>query len=227
MIRAVLLDFDGVILESVVCKTRAFEILFSGERPEVREAIKHYHLQHGGLSRYEKFRHIYACLLRRPLSPERFVELCCDFSELVTEQVVAADWVPGAWDFIRRNYRSWDLYVVSGTPETELRMIIARKGLATYFRGVYGSPDPKPVLIRRVLCDGSYRANEAVLVGDAETDRAAARETGALFIGRTGATFSADAIGINLPDLRSLAAVLGRLEKENGDLVVWNKGVGR
>lgn len=227
MIKAVLLDFDGVILESVACKTRAFEVLFSGERPEVREAIKHYHLQHGGLSRYEKFRHIYACLLRRPLSPERFVGLCCDFSEIVVEQVLAADWVPGAWDFIRRNYRSRDLYVVSGTPETELRMIIARKGLAAYFRGVYGSPDPKPTLIRSILRGGPYQATEVVFVGDAETDRVAARETGVLFIGRTGDTFSAESIGINLPDLRPLTAVLGRLEKEDGASAVWSEGVSR
>jgi|Deesub1362A_J573_1020465.scaffolds.fasta_scaffold00332_37 phosphoglycolate phosphatase-like HAD superfamily hydrolase len=216
MIRAVLLDFDGVILESVAYKTRAFEALFAGEAPEVREAIVRYHLRHGGVSRYEKFRHIYANILGRPLPAERLAALSRDFSRLVVDQVAAAEWVPGARRFIRRNHRRRDLFVVSGTPGAELRAIVARRGLAACFRGIFGSPDPKPVLIRRILRKGSYRPSEAVLVGDAETDLDAARETGIFFVARTGPVFRGGG-GFRLPDLRALEAVLRCLDEESGE----------
>ena len=96
MIRAIVFDFDGVLVESVEVKTRAFARLFAGETPEAVERIVTYHRQHGGISRFEKFETIYRDLLKRPLSEEIFHALCEQFSRLVVEEVVAAPWVEGA-----------------------------------------------------------------------------------------------------------------------------------
>lgn len=54
MIRAIVLDFDGVIVESLDIKTRAFRDLFS-DYPQHLDKIMSYHLAHNAISRYIKF----------------------------------------------------------------------------------------------------------------------------------------------------------------------------
>ena len=49
-------DFDGVILDSVECKTRAFQKMYSKFGNDISEKVKKYHLDNGGISRYEKFK---------------------------------------------------------------------------------------------------------------------------------------------------------------------------
>ncbi len=95
MIRAIIFDFDGVILDSVEIKTRAFARLFEAHGPEVvRQAVGH-HLAHGGISRFRNFQHIHEDILHRPLSEAESQQLGERFSELVFDEVVKAAWIPG------------------------------------------------------------------------------------------------------------------------------------
>ena len=57
-VKAILFDFDGVIVDSVDIKTIAFKELFSAF-PEHSREIERYHLDHLGVSRYQKFEWIY------------------------------------------------------------------------------------------------------------------------------------------------------------------------
>lgn len=59
MINAILFDFDGVLVESVDVKTRAFADLFKDEEDEIVEKVVNYHLKNSGISRYDKFRYYY------------------------------------------------------------------------------------------------------------------------------------------------------------------------
>ena len=56
-IRALILDFDGVIVESNALKTEAFEAVFS-RFPEHAAAMLAYHHAHVSESRYAKFEHL-------------------------------------------------------------------------------------------------------------------------------------------------------------------------
>ena len=71
MFKAVIFDFDGVLVESVDVKTNAFKKLFEKEPEEVVEKIIEYHLKNGGISRFEKFRYYYRHFLKRPLSKKK------------------------------------------------------------------------------------------------------------------------------------------------------------
>ena len=53
----IILDFDGVILESVSVKTEAFRTLFSFVPKHVDEIVQ-FHIDNGGMSRFDKFRYI-------------------------------------------------------------------------------------------------------------------------------------------------------------------------
>lgn len=178
---AVVFDFDGVVLESADIKTEAFAELFDGNR----EAVA-YHLEHVGVSRFEKFRHITTEILGRPYTEADERRLGERFAALVFERVLRCPFVPGARELLQRRAGELPLFVASGTPEDELREIVARRGLLGMFAGVYGTPDTKGEILARIIRERELTPAEVVMVGDATTDLAGAREAGTRFIGRVG-----------------------------------------
>jgi phosphoglycolate phosphatase-like HAD superfamily hydrolase len=179
--RGILLDFDGVVLESVAVKTRAFARLF--ERwPEHQQAIVDFHLKHGGVSRYEKFRYFYRTLLQEPLGPELEADLDRQLGALIADEMMACPFVPGALEFLEYFGPRLPIDVVSGTPEGELRRIVEDRGLARWFRGVYGSPASKRTIVEGLMAPECPA--EWIMVGDAMTDWEAASAVGVPFVAR-------------------------------------------
>lgn len=183
MLRAIIFDFDGVIVESVDLKTQAFRELFKGYPDKVAE-IERYHLDNGGLSRYEKFRHIYKCILKEDLTEKKFIELCQFFQRLVVDRVVEASFVPGAQELVAYCFNRFQMYVVSGTPQEEIREIVKRRNLGRFFLGVYGAPETKVNLINEILRKSNLNPKEVLFIGDSNNDYRAAQDTGILFFGR-------------------------------------------
>ncbi len=185
MIKAIIFDFDGVILESADIKTEAFAELFSGYLQKNKEIIE-YHLVNAGISRYVKFRYIYEQILGQSLSKEKETELGRSFSQIVLQKVLNASFVPGAKEFLDTNKSRYQFFIASGTPEEELHNIIGSRGLKGYFKEIHGSPKRKTDIINDILNKHAFARNEVVYIGDAESDRRAAEETGVAFIERRG-----------------------------------------
>lgn len=185
MIKAVIFDFDGVIIESADIKTSAFRKLFEQDYSDKVNLIVKYHLQNMGISRYVKFRHIYKNILGLPLPKGLEEELGRKFSQIALEEVLKAPFVPGAIEFLRSNYEKYALFVASGTPHDELCHIIKKRGLLKYFLEVRGSPPGKSEIILDILRRHVLSTNKVVFVGDAESDLLAAQQTGLHFIGRS------------------------------------------
>lgn len=179
MIRAAVFDFDGVVLESADIKTNAFRRLFDGHPAAVA-----YHLEHQGVSRYEKFRHITTEILGETYTDEDERRLGARFSELVLDEVLACPFVPGAQALLERRASELPLFVASGTPEGELRMIASARGVADWFTGIYGTPPTKGEIIGRVLDETALAPDDVVMIGDARTDLEGAQTAGVPFIGR-------------------------------------------
>lgn len=183
MLKTIIFDLDGVLLESTEVKTRAFRSLFA-DAPDHLAEIAAYHEANGGVPRFDKFRYIYAEILRAPLSAERFATLCERYSELCLAEVLAVPLVAGAEAFLRDYHRALSLFVASGTPEDELKEVLDRRGLARYFHGAFGSPASKAEIVGRVLAGWSLEPADTLLVGDSEADLQAAHQYGVPFIGR-------------------------------------------
>lgn len=181
---AVFFDFDGVLAESSDIKTRAFTAMYEEHGPEIVDAAIAHHRRHGGVSRRKKIRYYHKYLLGVRLSEADVDALARRFSGLVEDAVVAADWVPGAAEFLAAHHRRLPMFVVSGTPHGELERIIERRGMGGYFTAVRGSPPSKVPIIRELLAAHGLAPERVLFVGDSMTDYDAAMATGLDFIGR-------------------------------------------
>jgi phosphoglycolate phosphatase-like HAD superfamily hydrolase len=205
----VVLDFDGVLVESVDVKTRAFARLYSRYGADVEAEVVAYHLANGGMSRFQKFRYFHGTLLGEPLSAAQEAALGREFSALVEDAVVSAPWVPGALEFLDAHHRELPLFVASGTPEDELKRIVERRGMAHYFADVRGAPASKGEIISSLVAQHGLDPQRTLMVGDARADYEGARQAGVAFlgIGAQGSTFLPKNVAL-LPDMTGAAAYL-------------------
>lgn len=184
MIKTIIFDVDGVVIESADIKTKAFALMFRDEFPELVDQFVAYHLEHMGVSRYEKFKHFYRNILKQPLSPAREAELGERFSEIVFNEVIKAPLVKGVQQFLDANHKKYNCFVVSGTPEDELVKVLQKRKLAGYFKEIHGSPPLKTEITKTILKRFNYNPREVVFVGDADTDRRAAHAAQVWFVAR-------------------------------------------
>ncbi|SEP06204.1 HAD family hydrolase [Nitrosovibrio sp. Nv6] len=183
--QAIIFDFDGVVVESGEIKTQAFVNLYRDYGETIMTAVAQYHSSNGGMSRYQKFRYFQETLLEKPpLTPDEERQLDRRFSELVVEAVIASDAVPGAAELIRKEAKRIPLFVASGTPEAELNTIVGRRGLASYFTAVRGSPTPKQKLIADILSAHALLPERVLMIGDALIDYQSAQVNNVSFLGR-------------------------------------------
>lgn len=186
-LQALFFDFDGVIVDSVQTKTEAFRTLFQNYSGDVIEKVIAHHLQHGGISRVEKIAHVHEHILGQPLDEDELREWSQRYSELVVEKVIATKWIAGAKEFLDHGIDSdVKVFVISGTPEEELRHILDARNISHYFHERLGSPVKKPVHIRALLEKYGLNPCRCVFIGDALTDYFAAKETGLGFVGIQG-----------------------------------------
>ncbi|MDO8282176.1 MAG: HAD hydrolase-like protein [Thermodesulfovibrionia bacterium] len=184
MIKTILFDFDGVIVESVDIKTSAFEALFRNESKDNVAAILDFHRKHGGISRTNKILHFYSNILCEELSGDKLKELEDRFSRYVKEKVIQSPFVEGALEFIMENYGKYGLYIISGTPQAELEDIVSARDLGRYFKGVYGSPRGKAEIINALLSEKKFQKDNTVFIGDSADDLDGAIRSGVRFIAR-------------------------------------------
>ena len=184
MIRAIAFDFDGVLVESTNVKTRAYACLFEEYGQNIVSKVVDYHTKNGGISRFVKLRTIYEKILKKSLSEDKFNSLSEQFSSIVVDKVVAAPWVEGAQEFIKKNKNRYFFFIVSGTPQEELELIVKRRRMGKYFCAVFGSPKDKISLFQEALPQLNLTPKETVFIGDAETDWNAAQTMGLPFLWR-------------------------------------------
>lgn len=182
--QAVFWDFDGVVLDSVHVKTKTFARMFSAYGPDIERAVVDYHIAHGGVSRFEKFKYYYQHLLKRSLSDQELATLGEGFSRMALKEVLASPFIPGALETLQDLSRKGiPSYVVSGTPDAEVRHIVSARELAAHFVEVHGSPRKKAEILADILERKRYTPEECLFLGDAMTDYDAAQAVGTRFLG--------------------------------------------
>ena len=177
-------DCDGVILESMDVKTRAFQRIGQDFGPEMGDRLAMYHAMRGGVSRFEKFAWLYQEVYGRDIRPDEAQALNQRFVGYAMEEIAACKLVNGTREVLKRWKGRVPMYVASGAPQEELVFLMEKRGLAAYFDGIYGWPPPKGELLLRILRQSGCAPEETVMIGDSSYDLRAAEQAGTLFYGR-------------------------------------------
>jgi len=185
-LQALFFDFDGVIIDSARIKTEGFRTLFDSFSDQIVDKIVDYHQQHGGISRVDKIAYAFQNFIKQPLSQAELDLWSTRYSDLVVEKVIDAQWIAGAKEFLEEMHGKIPIFVISGTPETELRYVLKKRLISFYFQEILGSPMRKPQHIRNLLRQYFLNPDQCVFVGDALTDYNAAKDTGLHFVGIQG-----------------------------------------
>jgi HAD superfamily hydrolase (TIGR01549 family) len=173
-IKALLFDFDGVILDSLDVKTQAFYNMYLPHGKEIAQKVADHHLAHGGISRFEKFKYYHQEFLGIPIDDKQVNELADEFSRNVLNGVISSPEIKGIREFLSAFKHLYKMWVITGTPTSEIKWIAQKVKLDKYFVELYGSPEKKDHWTAKILKENNFLPSEVVFIGDATTDYEAA-----------------------------------------------------
>ncbi len=190
-IKVVSFDFDGVfVLDSdAVFKKEAWGIVFEGYgegryRPLLDEGNRRYGSGKPG-GRVEIMAYVFAGLGKPEMEIPGLVEEAAKvFDNHVQARILEAGLVSGtreALEELRR--RGLSLYLNSGTATRALELSARNLNISQFFGGIFGSTRGKTDNLRTMSERESVGPQEILVVGDGDSDRVAAEEFGAPFLG--------------------------------------------
>lgn len=184
MIKNILFDFDGVILDSMKIKGDGFVELFKEYSKASLQALETYHYANGGVSRFEKIRYFFNEILHTQVSEKEVETLAQQFAQIIAEKLFDSNNLIGETiDYIQNNFTHYNCHIVSGAEHQELNILCEHFGISQYFKSIQGSPTIKSDLIAKTLQQYCYRAEKTLLIGDSINDYEAAIANRILFSG--------------------------------------------
>jgi phosphoglycolate phosphatase-like HAD superfamily hydrolase len=177
-------DFDGVLVDSVDIKTKAFAEIYQPYGNQVEEQVIQHHTINGGMSRADKFKYYHKNFLGIQITSDEIEDLSDRFSSLVVEKIITSDEIEGVSKILEFcNQQKIICTITSATPEDELRKIVKLRGWNGVFNLVYGSPESKIDNLKKTLKATSLAKSKAIFFGDSTSDHIAARACGIDFFG--------------------------------------------
>lgn len=184
MVKVILFDFDGVILDSMPIRDVGFRKIFEEFPSELVEEFIKYHRENGGLSRFYKIEYFYKNLLKKDISEEKILEYAAAFSEIMKKELINSKYlIQETIQFIEKNFNKKTFHIVSGSEQNELRYLCKELNLSKYFKSIEGSPTHKNNLVENILKREKYSLDEVILIGDSINDYNAASINGLKFFG--------------------------------------------
>ena len=183
-LKAAIFDWDGTITDSNNIKTEAFVELFQSACPQAAGYIREYQQNRGGISRFEKFRHYIRHFFHREASAAELEDFGRRYAALCRPKLLNAPFIPGAVETLRKlSLEKIPVFIVTGSPATEIRELAATRNLLPLIHHIYGSPPTKDVLLAVLLAENRLVPEETVFFGDAPADCEAAQINKIPFIG--------------------------------------------
>lgn len=191
--KALVLDFDGTLVDSNDIKRNAFEKCFV-DYPERFEAIMAYCKGNNHIPRHVKFRHAFENILKLPYTAGIEKQMLETYAAQTTSQVIAAKEIPGATKFLEKFYRQKELALLSSTPHETLLHILDKRGMKKYFGAVQGAPVDKSGWLKKFIADRGLKKEEVAFIGDSFEDLRAAKEAQIFYIG----------VGLDIPHFNEI-----------------------
>jgi len=166
----IIFDVDGVIIDSVKIKTDAMRRLFRNNESSIDMDL-------GGKSRSEKISYFYKKFNNKEISKEKLEWMVGKYSLYVYDKIINANISQDILSLLDND--SYNFYVVSGTPDSELKTILSDIGIIDKFKHVYGSDNKEKY---EILSDIKARESRVIYIGDTEKDRYESRKANVDFL---------------------------------------------
>jgi len=182
LIKSIIFDFDGVIVNSTKIKDQAFKKIVEIYPKQNQLKFINFHKKNLGISRVLKFKYLYKTILKKSFSKKDIDKLSDKFQKIVYKKIIKLKVSNGLKKFIKYNSKKYDLYISSGTPENELKKIMSIKKIDKNFKNIYGSPSTKSQHIKKIIKNDNIKNDNIIFVGDGLSDYKAARVNKIKFI---------------------------------------------
>lgn len=188
--KAIVFDFDGVVVESNQIKRDLFFEIWGEYRDDstVESA-----LNLGG-SRYEIIQRIYNQLIPKNLHSERSYEDYIDKYTTISQELISALKVNVTLKNMLEKYHNHKLlFINSATPRATLKKICKNLKIEKYFDGIYGVEVDKVQNFIDIFHKHDLQASEVLFYGDMKSDELVANSLNIDFI-------AVDSIGSDLKE---------------------------
>lgn len=174
----IIFDFDGVILNSHIIKTKAFYEIFKKYGKNIAIKAKKFHKNNIGKSRYFKFKFIFKNYLNKRINKAELINLENSFDKFVEKKMTKLEPSKYLINFLKNKKKIHNFYISTGTPQKKIIKILQNKKLVYFFNNIYGSPTSKITHINRIK-----KIDKNILfIGDSLEDYKVAKKTGVKFI---------------------------------------------
>ncbi len=178
-LKAVLFDFDGVIVNSEPLHFHAFHEVLAEESFDLTE--EEYYRELIGFDDKGAFKHIFE-KHHRPLDPKTFLRIMTRKSEAMMELIHGRKYqaLPGVEEFVRGLWRNYPLAICSGALREEIEAMLEGINLRDCFKVIVaaedvtvGKPDPQGYMLTTKLLSEHAKMPltpaECLIIEDAPT----------------------------------------------------------
>lgn len=159
-------DCDGVLLDSNSIKSEAFyKVALKYDKVSAETFLK-YHINNAGVSRFIKFEYLFRDILKYKKFQREIKMALDDYSKYIEDELLSVK-KTSSLDLFKVTGKS--MFVVSGSEQEQLRMVLKKRNLYDYFDGIYGSPLNKYEIIDRLIENDSIKP-PVVFFGDSKYD---------------------------------------------------------
>ena len=222
MIKCVVFDFDGTLVDSNDIKREAF---FEVARPwdSSGKVVEEIFERWPAANRYEKTRRIAEELIGRKLLPANpstedwAARLAEDYTARCEAAIAQCAEMPGATTALEKlSEKGLHLFVNSATPVIPLRRLTKLRNWGHFFQAVYGAESTKAENLQSIAAQSGVDRTEIIHVGDQLDDQGGAETFGCYFIAMTAGNAKSPVRNSPLlvEDLRDLPALLDRISME-------------